>query len=120
MPAYNFQRQFVWMIERGAKHHTIRPKRKRPTRPGDRLKLFTGMRTKNCKLIMEETCKKILPVQIFPDTGEIVLDGKQLSRFDVVVFASRDGFPDVYHFFEFFKRYPADVLERNLEVIYWR
>ena len=120
MPAYNFRERFVPMILDGSKHHTIRRRRKRPTKPGDVLRLYTGMRTKECKLIASMQCTSVVPVKIYPDTGSVVLDGKPLSEMEVVMFASRDGFPDVYDFFEFFQRYTADVLERELEVIYWR
>ena len=120
MPAYNCQPRFVPMILDGSKHHTIRRKRKRPTKPGDLLKLYTGMRTKECKLIMSEKCTSVVPVKIYPDTGSVVLDGKPLSETEVVIFASRDGFPDVYDFFEFFQRYTSVVREDELEVIYWR
>ena len=120
MPAYNFQERFVEMILNGGKHHTIRRRRKRPTKPGDKLKLYTGMRTKTCRLITEVECKASVPVKIFPFAGNVFLDGEILSRQAVVLFAARDGFPDVYDFFEFFKRYPPQVRENELEVIYWK
>lgn len=53
MPSLNFQKQFVALIESGAKRQTIRPVRKRtPIKVGDNLYLFTGLRTKNCKNII--------------------------------------------------------------------
>jgi hypothetical protein len=120
MPAYNFQPQFVQMIQDGSKHHTIRRRRKRPTKPGEMLKLYTGMRTKNCKLIMEVMCTSVVPVQVLRGTG-IILDGKLLSDVETVMFAARDGFPDVYDFFDFFDdHYSFEVLNKELEVIYWR
>jgi hypothetical protein len=43
-----------------------------------------------------------------------------LSLDDTLRFAIRDGFANHMEFFEFFKRYPVDVLRNELEVIYWR
>jgi hypothetical protein len=120
MPAINFQRRFAEMIRSGTKHHTIRRKRKYPIKPGDVLKLYTGMRTKSCELIMEAPCTRVVPVMILPACELVRLDGKVLSQMETVMFASRDGFPDVYQFFEFFKQYHTDILMFDLEVIYWR
>ena len=119
MPAYNFQPQFVKMIQEGSKHHTIRRRRKRPTKPGETLKLYTGMRTKSCRLIMEVICTSVVPVRVLRAIG-VILDGKLLSHVETVIFASRDGFPVVYDFFDFFDRYSFEVLNNELEVIYWR
>lgn len=54
MPALNFQKRFVTLIRSGEKCQTIRAVRKDgrpPCRHGDRLKLYTGMRTKGCRLV---------------------------------------------------------------------
>lgn len=120
MPALGFQKQFVPMIEDGTKHHTIRRKRKNPIKVGDVLYLYTGMRTKLCWLVKESVCASVVPVVIYPDLGRVVLDGKMLSLDDTLRFAVRDGFANQMDFFRFFERYPADVLEREMEVIYWR
>jgi hypothetical protein len=120
MPAYNFKPQFVPMIRDGSKCHTIRRRRKYPTKVGDVLKLFTGQRTKQCELVSVEQCKKISPVVIYPNLGRIVLNGRMLRLDEVLRFAIRDGFANQMDFFKFFERYPTDVLEREMEVIYWR
>ena len=120
MPALSFQKQFVSMIEDGTKHHTIRRKRKSPIKVGDALYLYTGMRTKQCRLIKDVHCSSVVPVVIYPNLGRVVLDGKMLTLDDVLWFAVRDGFANQMDFFKFFERYPAEVLEREMEVIYWR
>ena len=120
MPALSFQKQFVSMIEDGTKHHTIRRKRKSPIKVGDALYLYTGMRTKQCRKIKDVHCSAISPVVIYPKLGRVVLDGKMLSLDDTLRFAVRDGFANQMDFFKFFERYPAEVLEREMEVIYWR
>lgn len=52
MPSLNFQNQFVKLIESGKKRQTIRPVRKNPIKVGDKLYLFTGLRTKKCRRLV--------------------------------------------------------------------
>lgn len=59
MPALNFQWHFAPLIRDDIKTSTIRKERKdgrAHCKPGDVLKLYTGMRTKQCKLIKEVRC----------------------------------------------------------------
>ena len=88
--------------------------------PGETLMLYTGMRTKKCRLIAEVECTAIVPVAIYPGIGQVALGGKALMMNEVLHFAVRDGFANQMDFFKFFKRYPAQTLECELEVIYWR
>jgi hypothetical protein len=120
MPLYGVQKQFVPMILDGSKPHTIRRRRKRPTKVGDVLYLYTGLRTKQCKFVLETTCTKIVPIVIYPNLGRVVLDGRMLPLDEVLKFAIKDGFANQMDFFKFFERYPTEVLEREMEVIYWR
>ena len=54
MVAYNFQARFVDQIVSGEKRQTIRPiGKRRHAEPGDRLQLYTGMRTKACRKLVE-------------------------------------------------------------------
>jgi len=120
MPVYNFQKRFVTMIEDGKKRHTIRRIRQRPTKAGDLLKLYSGMRTKKCELILETVCTKVLPIQIVPGAGLILINGKVHEDKSIVRFASNDGFDNVDDFFVFFMRYSIWDLIHNLELIFWR
>jgi len=120
MPALNFQNQFVPMVADGTKLHTIRRKRKNPIKVGQMLQLYTGMRTKQCEMIAARLCTAVVPVVIYPNLGRVVLGGKMLSLDDTLRFAIRDGFANQMDFFKFFERYPQEVLEREMEVIYWR
>lgn len=121
MPAYNFQAQFVSAIADGSKKQTIRKRRKYPTRAGQMLQLYMGQRTKNCKMIVVRECTAVVPVVIDPANQQIALDGKWMTNYDDIIrFSKADGFDDSYDFFAFFKRYPTDVLEHELEVIYWK
>ncbi|NUQ86290.1 MAG: hypothetical protein HUU11_16415 [Anaerolineales bacterium] len=123
MPAYNFQRQFVKPILEGNKPHTIRRRRKRPTKVGDVLYMYTGLRTKKARLFAEAVCIDVVPVTIYPFRGEvwmtvndlpIWMDGLEMRRL-----ARRDGFESVSDFFEFFERYKKECLD-DFEIIWWK
>ena len=115
MPAYNFKQQFAEAVELGLKTHTIRRPRKRPTRPGDRLKLYTGQRTRECRLLREVICTRVVPVHL----GDYCmrLDGRELDFVEATQLAQADGFRDLAGFYNFFERqYGMPV---DLELIEW-
>ncbi len=120
MPAYNFKPQFAADVESGKKTQTIRPQRKRPTRAGETLKLYTAMRTRECRLLAEAVCKMVLPVQIYHNA--VVVDGRELGVIELEWLAKMDGFETAREFFDFFiKTYeltPLAPLE-NMELIQW-
>lgn len=67
MPALNFQARFAEAVEWGKKRQTIRADRKdgRPhCKRGDTLKLYTGMRTKACRLLGVATVTRTARVRI--------------------------------------------------------
>jgi len=64
MPAYNFKERFAADVESGKKRQTIRRKRKRPTKPGDVLYLYVGMRTKRCRKLREAPCESVVSILI--------------------------------------------------------
>ena len=69
MPAFNFKAQFASDVEFGNKRQTVRAPRKdhRPhCKVGDTIKLYTGMRTKSCRLLAEATVTRISRVKIEP------------------------------------------------------
>lgn len=122
MPAYNFQRQFVEPILSLEKPHTIRPERKNPTEVGDMLYLYTGMRTKKCKLIATSSCidVKWIGIYIRPHSEPFVmLSGNVFSSFELRRLVRRDGFANEDDFFTFFLRYPREVREHDLRLILW-
>lgn len=120
MPAYNFQGRFVEAILDGSKRQTIRRRRRRrETRSGDVLRLYTGMRTKECRLLRTVDCTSVVPIQII-GSKIIRLDGRILNDVERGLFIKRDGFRDADDFWDFFNRYSLDVLLKELELIYWR
>lgn len=119
MPAYNFQKQFVPMILDGTKTHTIRKRRKHPTKVGDILWLYTGMRTKECKLTAVAPCVRVEPIVIWP-FGTMIEINNELYRVGgrAREIALADGFEGTASFYEFFQRYKRDRLD-DFEIIWW-
>lgn len=115
MPAYSFQRQFAEPILAGTKGGTIRaPHKAAPigagavrrhrlatagghAYPGETLALYTGMRTKQCRLIAKRRCLATAPIELrfghhlaavhLPDRGLVLCDPVMLDAFAVF-----DGF----------------------------
>ncbi len=95
MPAYSFQGQFVPVIENETKPHTVRANRKdgKVPKPGDRLYLYYGMRTKQCRKIGEAVCSGVKGVTISDEGIEFHgLWGGPLVKPDCDKFAWKDGF----------------------------
>ncbi len=101
MPALNFLAQFAEPVKTGKKTSTIRAKRKRPIKPGDRLYLYTGMRTKQCDKLKETNCLSVYDIMI--DDGRIEIDGRPLSATVALMLARRDGFEFVTDLVSFIK-----------------
>jgi hypothetical protein len=66
VPALNFQSRFAPLILAGTKRSTIRRRRKdrRDPKPGQTLYLFTGMRTKSCRRLLETRCERVRPINL--------------------------------------------------------
>lgn len=107
MAAYNFQKQFVPLIESGDKCSTIRQRRKNGYLPreGDVLRLYTGMRTKACRLIREAAVTGVTPIVVYSRHGcaDVILNGTQLSDSAVALMAQADGFKSIQAFADFFE-----------------
>lgn len=117
MPAYNFKAQFAEAVANGTKCCTIRPKRKHPTKPGDALMLYTGMRTKHCRLLRHATCTSVQAVRI--SANGIELDGVKMSVADEVALAQADGFVSVAEMLGFFSTVYDGLPVENMELIRW-
>ena len=92
---FNFKARFAPKVEAGTKLQTVRANRKDGRVPvvGDIAKLYTGLRSKQTRLLRPPT--KIVAVQPIATIGPVVyLDGHRLSRGELVNFAQRDGFDD--------------------------
>jgi hypothetical protein len=118
MPAYNFKSRFVEPIQSGEKNTTIRPCRKRPTRIGDTLYLFTGQRTKACRKIGVYRCKNVTPLIIYPQLMSIYRDGYLISIAALKLISVNDGFSSLKDFFCFFRDQYGPV-RLIMELITW-
>jgi len=107
MPALNFKAQWADKVESGEKPHTIRAWRKRPIKVGDRLYLYTGMRTKACRKLGESVCISALPVRLWRNATDkrltlFYLDDDTLGHYTAAQIAKRDGFNSLPELFDFF------------------
>ncbi|QNI34495.1 ASCH domain-containing protein [Alloacidobacterium dinghuense] len=115
MAAFNFKQQFKPMILSGRKRHTIRAKRKRCTKPGERLYLFCGMRTKFCERLMEPVCTKVQDI-VIDSTGSIFIDGERLHSDEREALAAADGFASYVDMMKFWNgRLPFEG-----DIIHWK
>lgn len=99
MAILSFKKRFAPKIEKGTKRQTIRGPRKYPIVKGERLFLYTGLRTKYASKIGEAFCENSFPITInahaiiihkgTPDRKNPVLieDLRSLNKF-----AKADGF----------------------------
>lgn len=95
MVAYSFKPIFVPKIVDGTKRQTIRAiGKRRHARPGEEIQCYTGMRTKQCKLIARVMCDDIGAVTLsFERPHEVRFTGKFLSGTAMLNhFARCDGF----------------------------
>lgn len=99
MVAYGFKPFFSSQIESGSKRQTVRRDRPRHARPGERVQLYQGMRTKYCrKIVPDVVCTSVLPIEIAISdlldelVASIIVDGIHLRRDEVEAFARLDGF----------------------------
>ena len=101
MPAFNFKKEFVPLIQDGMKPGTVRETRKQSFKPGSTCYLFTGMRTNNCVRIKEAPLLYELPISIYENDLQI----HGISMWHCAkVFAIQDGFPNVESFQDFFRK----------------
>ena len=111
MVAYSFRPRFVPPILDGTKDQTIRaPRIRRHARPGEALQLYTGMRTRACRLIRRTICLAAMPCRL--DWGGPIrfdVDGERLAPNEMDAFARRDGFADVDDMGRFWKAEHPDL-----------
>jgi hypothetical protein len=94
--AYSFKKHFADPICAGTKAQTIRSDRARHARPGEQVQLYTGMRTKNCRLIGRAECVAVNPIRIDFAREVITIGacGKIAGTTNLNRFAVMDGFED--------------------------
>lgn len=117
MPALNFKKQFMAAVLTGTKSQTIRAPRKQPIKAGDKLHLFTGMRTKGCMRLRVTTCTRVGSVEIHAN-GQIALGNSYLSTRQMEAFAKADGFGSTEEMVAWFRE--VHGLPFKGQLIEWR
>ena len=97
MVAYSFKARFIDGILAGTKDQTIRADRRQGhAEAGDRVQLYTAMRTKRCALILESVCLHSFRVLLrWRPVIEFQVEGTRVPVAEMDAFARRDGFADV-------------------------
>lgn len=82
MPAYSFKLRFVAFVLDGSKLHTIRKRRKKGfAKTGDRIFLYYGLRTAQCRKLAESSCINTCSIAI-DKNGEVYLFNQRLNDAD--------------------------------------
>lgn len=95
MVAYNFKAEFAGAVESGRKRSTLRPVGKRRHADHDSmLELYTGMRTKACRLLRRTICTSShrIVFVVNRNGGAIIRDGARLPPSRLRRLAELDGF----------------------------
>lgn len=101
MVAYSFNRIFADPVTNLEKRQTARAERRRHARVGEAVQLYTGMRTRSCRKLVEDDpiCTRVdeirLVVPLDADPLEIEINGIQLGYLEIEAFARADGFGHV-------------------------
>lgn len=119
MVAYSVMKRFVEPVQLGLKDHTIRAERagrSRHARPGEPMQLYTAMRTKHCRKIIDPDpiCIGVHPIRILRGNygiHTVHLPGVVIERQEELdLFARSDGFEDLQDMSMFWDNYqkPGD------------
>jgi hypothetical protein len=100
MVAYSFKPRFAEPILAGSKGGTIRANRKRHARPGEELQLYTGMRTRQCRLIARKQCVEVEPIELWLG-ADMVEFRNRIFRRNLDLFARFDGFSSWHELCDF-------------------
>ncbi|HLG35546.1 MAG TPA: ASCH domain-containing protein [Bacteroidia bacterium] len=116
MPALNFQERFALQVQNGTKRQTIRKRRKRPIKIGDKLFLYTGMRTKSCVKLGEGVCIETVPVTIHNTC--LMLYNRAVPGIEAHRLAHNDGFESLDMMLRWFRK--THGLPFKGQIIFWR
>jgi hypothetical protein len=121
---FNFREEFAPKVEAGEKVQTIRLNRRdgRNPRPGDRVQLFSGLRTARTRRIGAGQVTACLRVYI--ELGEASthvtrIDGVNLSADEAESFAKIDGFESAKQMREFFRKQYEPMRELEGFCVRW-
>lgn len=117
---------FIDKILSGEKRQTIRQASPKwaNVKAGDKLTLYTGQRTKQCRKLGEAVVESITPIEIKTKVspigvmGMVSIANKNLKPRKILELAEADGFLWVDDFFQFFNRHYGEHFVGN--IIKWR
>lgn len=100
MVAYSFAPQFRDQVRLLIKRQTVRAFRRRHAVPGEPIQLYTAMRTKHCRKLVDPdpTCVRVRLIEIMIRFDRkcpidwIAIEGRKLSGEEAETFAVADGF----------------------------
>lgn len=118
---------FIDKILSGEKRQTIRKAGAKwaNVKPGDKLTLYTGLRTKDCRKLGEADVDSVEDIEmyIFKLDDGVRLYGVELNRqglpdAEVFPLATADGFENIVRFLDFFHKHYGEHFEGK--VIKWK
>ena len=115
-----FQQRFEKKILAKEKRHTIRDKRKKPFKPGDRLDCYVNPRQKSMRLMGRWPCTRVQDIRITRRKGkaqlaEIFIDSQWLTFDEREALARADGFPNFATMMQFW----TSRLPFHGDMIHW-
>lgn len=108
-----FKKQFVPLIKKGSKIHTIRADKRNRWKAGMKMHMATGVRTKKYKCFKQNVCKSIQKIKIkySPKSfygkyipSKIYIDGKSINFVALCELSKNDGFETVSDFLDWFNK----------------
>lgn len=123
MVAYSFKARFAEPILSNQKLQTIRPVgKRRHAGAGSLLQLYTGMRTKQCKLVATRRCASVhqILLLIMPNAEiEARIDGRMLGELELAALARADGFGSIEDMWLFWRENHKGVNKFDGLLIKW-
>lgn len=121
MVAYSFKARFIQPILDGSKGGTIRAKgRRRHAKPSEALQLYTGMRTRQCALILRTMCGDVAAItMVWRARPELIIAGEKLAAEKFDGFARFDGFTDFDDLAAFWRENHPDIETFEGQWIKW-
>lgn len=104
MKTYGFKKQFAAALESDAKLSTIRALsvHRPPPVPGEIVRRYTGMRTKQCTHHGDRICSHVKRLRI-DRRASFFVNGRRLNSLDLVTISAIDGFDSVQSLKDFFR-----------------
>lgn len=104
-----FKQQFKQLILAGTKIHTIREDKNDRIKPGMKLQLATGVRTKQYECFAEKECVSVQQITIIyeyimpvGETLSIIIDDRSIGSEELEKLAKNDGFKNASDLLDFF------------------